>query len=168
MSTVLDDFPSFSNINCFVHLYVDILQFLMVSILEAWDLIKEGSPLWGLVGVERFDGAIKEYVCETITRKPKSFKMNWKKLGGLSYWNTYANMLSFTMLSHTVSSSQSEGCWMLAGSWSCGCRLNSTAIFRHVGGIFQHFLETSNCNWACCRSTVVYWWMSHCFLKFDD
>lgn len=60
VSTVRDDFPSFSNINCLVHLYVDILQFLIVSILDACDLINAESPFWdGLVGVERLDGAEK-------------------------------------------------------------------------------------------------------------
>lgn len=52
VSTVLDVLPSFSNISCFVHLYVEILQFLIVSIFDCCAFITVGSPFCvGLMGV---------------------------------------------------------------------------------------------------------------------
>ena len=45
-STVRDVFPSFSYINCLVHLYVEILQFLMLSILLWAVRIVCVSPFW--------------------------------------------------------------------------------------------------------------------------
>lgn len=50
-STVRDVFPNFSNINCFVHLYVEMDQFLIFSIREAPVLITVESS-FGVVGVD--------------------------------------------------------------------------------------------------------------------
>jgi len=51
VSIVLEVFPSLSNINCLVHLYVEMLQFFIVSILDGGERISLGicSPFCGLV-----------------------------------------------------------------------------------------------------------------------
>lgn len=51
-STVLDVLPSFSNISCLVHLYVDMDQFLRDSILDELVLIKVFDSLVGLTGTD--------------------------------------------------------------------------------------------------------------------
>lgn len=50
-STVLDDLPNFSNINCLVHLYVEMDQFFKFSILDEVFNTVASSFCIGLVGV---------------------------------------------------------------------------------------------------------------------
>lgn len=58
------------------------LQFFIVSILEACDLINVGSPFWdGLVGVDRLDGA--EKINESSGHNKSNYAQR-KKDGGIN------------------------------------------------------------------------------------
>ena len=63
-----EDFPSFSNISCLVHLYVEMLQFLMVSIFDVGERSNLGtsSPFSGL---EVLDEATADEIAGADTAK---------------------------------------------------------------------------------------------------
>jgi hypothetical protein len=95
-STVLDDFPNFSNMSCLVHLYVDMDQFLRFSIRDEVFKIVESSFWVGVVGVKIAGELVQE-------DKPVGTEREYGHTGFVCTAGTTLLLLSFGGVSFNIS-----------------------------------------------------------------